>query len=196
MEKLLELDGSIHHKITKRMIKPLKNVYISKIIDAGSGKTSASLMLEFFPTCSVQAVIYPGDNRKKNPLSNAITSKRLEITEADICTAEFKRKYDLCFVHLSLGEALNFGNPFESLFHHIMAIKAKYFLIVDVLEDPCVHYRYIEQWLKEKNYKVILKKIFRNPHPEHYPKVAYDKYKLEFDSKHYVAYLIRNNNIK
>jgi hypothetical protein len=71
-----------------------------------------------------------------------------------------------------------------------MDINAKYFLLVDILEDPCVHFRYIEQWLKEKGFKVLKKKKFRNPNPEKYPKVKHDKYKLEFTSKHYVSYLI------
>ena len=93
-------------------------------------------------------------------------------------------------VHLTLGEAHNFGNHFTDLFHQIMDIKAKYYLIIDIFEDPVVHFRYAEQYLKEKGFKVLKKKKFKNPTPEHYPKVKYDKYKLEFESKHYLAYLI------
>ena len=92
--------------------------------------------------------------------------------------------------HLLLGEAHNFGNHFSDLFHQLMDIKAKHFLIIDIFEDPAVHFRYIEQYLKEKGFKILKKKKFKNPNPEHYPKVKYDKYKLEFDSKHYLAYLV------
>ena len=95
-----------------------------------------------------------------------------------------------------MGEAHNFGNHFSDLFHQIMDIKAKYFVIVDILEDPNVHYRYINQYLKEKGFKVLKKKKFKNPNPEHYPKVKFDKYKLEFDSKHYLGYLIERNKRK
>lgn len=190
MEKLFDTSKSIHDKAVKSLIKPLKNVEIKKIIDAGSGKTSASIMLKYFPTAQVDAVVYPGDNRKKNPLENAIGSKRLDVIEADICTACFRKKYDLCLALLTLGEAHNFGNHFSDLFHQIMDIRAKYFIIYDILEDPCVHFRYLEQYLKEKGFKILKKKKFRNPNPEHYPKVKYDKYKLEFDSKHYVGYLV------
>ena len=172
------------------MTKSLQKQEIKKIIDAGSGKTSASCLLKYFPKATVDAVVYPGDNRKKNPLGSAIGSNRLEILEADICAADFKKKYDFCLAHLTLGEALHFGNAFENLFHHIMDINAKYFLLVDILEDPCVHFRYVEQWLKEKGFKILKKKKFRNPNPEKYPKVKHDKYKLEFTSKHYLAYLI------
>ena len=172
------------------MTKKLDRESVKKIIDAGSGKTSASVLLKYFPNAHVDAVVYPGDNRKKNPLENAIGSNRLEIIEADICSTCFRKKYDLCLCHLILGEAHHFGNHFSDLFHQLMDIKAKYFVVVDILEDPNVHYRYMEQYFKEKGFKVLRKKKFKNPNPEHYPKVKFDKYKLEFDSKHYLAYLI------
>lgn len=172
------------------MIKPLKNVEIKKIIDAGSGKTSASMLLKYFQTAQIDAIVFPGDNRKKNPLETVISSNRLEVFEADICKECFRKKYDLCMAHLLLGEAHNFGNHFTDLFHQLMDIKAKYFLIIDIFEDPAVHFRYLQQYIKEKGFKIIKKKKFKNPNPEHYPKVKYDKYKLEFDSKHYLAYLV------
>ncbi len=191
VENLFDTKGTIHDKIIKTLIKPLKNEKVKKILDAGSGKTSASILLKYFPEAEVDAVIYPGDNRKKNPLETAIGSNRLNVEEADICEANIKKNYDLCVAHLTLGEATNFGNSFEKLFHKIVDMRAKHFIIIDIWEDPCVHYRYIEQYLKEKGFKIIIKKKFRNPHPEHYPKVKYDKYKLEFDSHHYMSYLIR-----
>ena len=191
MEKLFNTNKSIHDKIIKKMIKPLKNVEIKKIIDAGSGKTSASLMLKYFENAQVEAIVYPGDNRKKNPLENAISSNRFDVVEADICKSCFRKKYDLCLAHLTLGEAHNFGNHFSDLFHQLMDIKAKYFLLIDIFEDPAVHFRYMEQYFKEKGFKILKKKKFKNPNPEHYPKVKFDKYKLEFDSKHYLAYLIQ-----
>ena len=190
MEKLVDTSKSIHDKIIKNMIKPLKDVEIKKIIDAGSGKTSASILLKYFTFANVDAIVYPGDNRKKNPLEREIGSNRLEIVEADICSSCVRKKYDLCLAHLTLGEAHNFGNHFSDLFHQIMDIKAKYFLIIDIFEDPAVHFRYMQQYFKEKGFKILKKKKFKNPNPEHYPKVKYDKYKLEFDSKHYLAYLI------
>lgn len=190
MEHLFNTSKTIHDKAIKCLIKPLKKVSISRIIDAGSGKISASILLKYFPEANVDAIVYPGDNRKKNPMSSVIGSRRLDIIEADICNTKFGKQYDLCLIHLTLGEAQNFGNSFENLFHHIMDIKSKYFIIYDILEDPCVHFRYIVQYLKEKGFKILKKKTFRNPHPEHYPKVKHDKYKLEFDSKHYVGYLI------
>ncbi len=172
------------------MTSSLDRENVKKVIDAGSGKTSASILLKYFPNANVDAIVYPGDNRKKNPLESAIGSNRIDVIEADICKTCFRRKYDFCLVHLTLGEATNFGNSFENLFHQIMDIRSKYFLIVDIVEDPSVHFRYVEQWLKEKGYKIVKKKKFRNPNPEHYPKVKVDKYKLEFDSKHFLAYLI------
>ena len=190
MEKLFDTSKSVHDKIVKNMIKKLDCEQIKKILDAGSGKTSASLMLKYFPTAQVDAIVFPGDNRKKNPLENAIGSDRLEIIEANLCKGCVRKKYDFCLAHLLLGEAHNFGNHFSDLFHQFMDIKAKYFLIIDILEDPAVHFRYMEQYFKEKGFKILKKKKFKNPNPEHYPKVKCDKYKLEFDSKHYLAYLV------
>lgn len=192
MEKLVDTSKSIHDKIVKNMIKRLNSAQIKKIIDAGSGKTSASILLKYFPMAQVDAIVFPGDNRKKNPLENAIGSNRLEVFETDFCKSCVRKKYDFCLAHMLLGEAHNFGNHFSDLFHQLMDIKSKYFLIIDVLEDPAVHFRYMEQYFKEKGFKIIKKKKFKNPNPEHYPKVKYDKYKLEFDSKHYLAYLIES----
>ena len=190
MENLFETKGLVHDKMIKTLIKKLKGVEIKNIVDAGSGKISASLLLKYFPQARVDAIIYPGDNRKKNPLSNAIGSKRLEIVEADICELTIKNKYDLCLIHFTLGEALNFKHSFEELFGTLMQIKAKHFVIIDNFNDPCVHFRYMEQYWKEKGFRIVTKKKFKNPKPEHYPKVKYDKYKLEFDSKYYIGYLI------
>ena len=190
MEKLFDTSKLVDDKILAIMVKKLKDERIRKVIDAGSGKTSASLLLKYFPKASVMAYIYPGDNRKKNPLETAVDSDRLDVVEADFCVEKPKEKYDFCLIHKILGEAMRFGNTFEKLFHGLMDIDSRYFVLIDVLEDPCVHYRYIEQYLKEKGFRIMLKKVFRNPKPEHYPKVKHDKYKLEYDSKHYVAYLI------
>ena len=190
MEKLFDTSKLIDDKIVRTMTSKLKNEYIREVMDAGSGKTSASLMLKYFPKASVTAIVYPGDNRKKNPIETAIDSDRLEVVEADFCSGYPSKKFDFCFIHKTLGEAMRFGNSFENLFHALIDINSRFFVLIDVLEDPCVHYRYIEQYLKEKGYKIRMKKVFKNPKPEHYPKVKYDKYKLEYDSKHYIAYLI------
>lgn len=77
-----------------------------------------------------------------------------------------------------------------------MDIKADYFLIEDVFEDPCVHFRYVEQYLKEKGFTILKKKKFKNPNPEHYPKNKYEKYKLEYTSKHFQTYLVKRNQDK
>ena len=92
MEKLFDTSKSIHDKITKTMLKRINKESVKKVIDAGSGRTSASLMLKYFPKAEVDAIVYPGDNRKKNPLENCIGSNRLEIVEADICKSCFRKK--------------------------------------------------------------------------------------------------------
>ena len=195
MEHLVNTGHLVQDKAVKKLIKKIKGEEIKKMIDAGSGKNSASILLKYFPNAELDAIIYPGDNRKKNPLQSTIGSERMNIIELDMCRSCIRKKYDLCLAMLTLGEAQNFGNHFETLFHRIMDVRAKYFILFDIWEDPCVHYRYIDEYLREKGFKVLVKKKFRNPHPEHYPKVKFDKYKLEFDSKHYMAYLIKNLNM-
>ena len=127
MEKLVDTSKSIHDKIIKTMIKRINPTELKKVIDAGSGKTSASILLKYCPKAHLDAIIFPGDNRKKNPLENAIGSDRLEIVEADMCKTCFRKKYDLCLAHLTLGEAHNFDYHFSDLFHQIMDIKSKYY---------------------------------------------------------------------
>ncbi len=190
MEKLFNTNKMIYDKITKKMVSGIDCARIKKVIDAGSGKVSASICLKYFPNAELDAIVYPGDNRKKSPLENSIGSNRLEIIEADMCTTCIRKKYDFCMVQLTLGEAHKFGNHFSDLFHQITNIKSKYFLITDILEDPAVHYTYMEYYFKEKGFKILKKKKFKNPAPEQYPKVKYDKYKLSFVSNHFVSYLI------
>ena len=136
MEKLIDTSRSIHDKIVRVLTKKIKREEFKKIIDAGSGKTSASLLLKYFPNAHVDAIVDPGDNRKKHPLETAIGSNRLDVIEADICKECFRKKYDFCLAHLTLGEAHNFGNHFSDLFHQLMDIKSKYFLIIDILKTP------------------------------------------------------------
>ena len=196
MERLVDTSKSIHDKIVRVMTKKIDCEGFKKVIDAGSGKTSASIALKYFKNANVDAIVFPGDNRKKNPLESSIGSNRLEIIEMNLCNGCVRKKYNFCLAHLLLGEAHNFGNHFSDLFHQLMDIKAKYFLIIDIFEDPAVHFRYMEQYFKEKGFKILKKKKFKNPNPEHYPKVKYDKYKLEFDSKHFLAYLIERSESK
>ena len=46
MEKLFDTSKSIHDKIVKVITKKLNREDIKKAIDAGSGKTSASILLK------------------------------------------------------------------------------------------------------------------------------------------------------
>ena len=50
--------------------------------------------------------------------------------------------------------------------------------------------------LKEKGFTILKKKKFKNPNPEQYPKNKYEKYKLEYTSKHFLAYLVKRNQDK
>ena len=59
MEKLVDTSKSIHDKIIRVMTKKLNRDEFRKVIDAGSGKISASIALKYFTRAMVDAVIFP-----------------------------------------------------------------------------------------------------------------------------------------
>ena len=137
VERLFNTDKLVQDKIVKTFLKSLKNVEIKKMVDAGSGKVSASIMLKYFPNASLDAIVYPGDNRKKHPLENAIGSNRLEIIETDLCCACIRKKYDLTMAMLTLGcFKIHIGSTFMVCPHGIFT----YFtLFTNVRCFNCLH---------------------------------------------------------
>ena len=61
MEKLVNTSKNIHDKIFSKMTRRIDRASIKKVIDAGSGKISASILLKYFPNAELDAIIYPGD---------------------------------------------------------------------------------------------------------------------------------------
>ena len=79
MENLFDTSKSIHDKIVKTMIKPLARVEIKKIIDAGSGKTSASVLLKYFQNAQVDAIIFLATIERKTQLKAILVLKELRL---------------------------------------------------------------------------------------------------------------------
>ena len=48
MEKLVNTSKNIHDKIFSKMTRHFDGASIKKVIDAGSGKSSASILLKYF----------------------------------------------------------------------------------------------------------------------------------------------------
>jgi hypothetical protein len=126
-----------HITILRELLSELSIADSSRILDAGSGKTSLSTIISCFPKASVDAIVYPGDERKINTIRK-MQSDKVNVVELDICDTPIPAHYDLVVAHLLLGEASKFGNAFQALLQNVLSIQSRYYIIIDYLEDPKV----------------------------------------------------------
>lgn len=169
-----------HEILLNKLLEYVDKKSISKIMDAGSGKTSLSYIVNEFPNSKVDAVIYYNDDRKKKSIIENITASNYNLLEMDIVKNHVVKEYDLVLAHLLLGEAEKFGNNFEVLLEKLLEIKTKYLIIIDIKEDPSVDYSYLEREINQK-YKIIAKCEIKKEHPQQFE---------NFISKNYVGYVI------
>ena len=156
-----------HITILRDFLHAIKDESIASILDAGSGRTSLSLITEVFPDTPVDAVVYPGDVRKLNSISEtAGAHKAVCAVEKDICSDTINKAYDVVVAHLLLGEATKFGHAFEELLSRLFAIQCKYLIIIDYLEDPTVREIDIGKMCDENHLSVIYKSYFQNEQPQ------------------------------
>jgi len=79
-----------------------------------------------------------------------------ELVECDIVRYSCKISYDIVLAHLLLGEATKFGNnTFESVLKALLEIETRILVIIDIYNDPDVHYglllkRVLEKWTIRK----------------------------------------------
>ena len=142
-----------HITILRELLSDLSIADISHILDAGSGKTSLSTIISCFPKASVDAIVYPGDERKLKTIRN-IQSDQVNVVEWDICDTPIPAHYDLVVAHLLLGEASKFGNSFQDLLRNLFSIQSRYYIIIDYLEDPKVDADVIPIYCEAANLKV------------------------------------------
>lgn len=157
---------------------------INNILDAGSGKTSLSYLLNKFPGAKVDAIIYPGDDRKKNSIIENVRGE-FNLKEIDLCKNDINEKYDLVFAHLLLGEATKFGNSFLNLLNNLLGIDTKYIIIYDFKEDNTIDYKVLENYLSQKKFQILEYKTFEK-----------DKEQIfeDFIGKNYVVYVAKKIN--
>lgn len=156
-----------HVVILLDFLRRLQDKRIDCILDAGSGRTSLGILKECFPTAELDAVVYPGDQRKIDSIcSLGLGKDACRILERDICIEPFEKEYDLVTAHLLLGEAARFGNTFEELLWRLLAIRTRYLIIIDYLEDPKVNKALIDQLCKEGEITVIAQRCVRNEEPQ------------------------------
>lgn len=154
---------------------------ITKILDAGSGRTSLGYLTSKYPYIKIDAIVYPGDLRKINSIKEKVEGN-YNLIELDLCHQTLNTTYDLVLAHLLLGEAVIFGNKFKDLFHSLLNIKSNYYIIYDFLEDPSIDYNYLENYLKSNGFKIINRLTF--------PKEQAQTFN-NFIGQTYIGYLIK-----
>lgn len=156
-----------HRIILNDFLNLIKRENIISILDAGSGRTSLSIIVNSFPNTTIDAVVYPGDIRKINSIKEITDyNENINVIEKDICGDNVIKEYDIIVAHLLLGEAAKFGNSFEDLLEKIITMKYKYLIIIDYLEDPTVNENDITKMCEKYNLTVVYKSFFTNQEPQ------------------------------
>ena len=156
-----------HRVILNDFLSLIKTENITSILDAGSGRTSLSIITNSFPNTPIDAIIYPGDIRKINSIKEiTVQNKNISVIEKDICSSIDNEEYDVIIAHLLLGEAIKFGNAFEDLLKKVITMRYKYLIIIDYLEDPSVKEEDISEICEKHNLTVVYKSYFTNQQPQ------------------------------
>lgn len=174
-----------HRIILNDFLNLIKREDITSILDAGSGRTSLSVIANSFPNTPIDAVVYPGDIRKINSIKEiADHNENISVIEKDICVDTVIKTYDIIIAHLLLGEAAKFGNSFEDLLEKVITMKYKYLIIIDYLEDPNVNENDIMEKCEKNNLTVVYKSFFTNQEPQVWE---------DFTGVHNFGYLIKRS---
>ncbi|MDE5742606.1 MAG: hypothetical protein K2H90_09180 [Oscillospiraceae bacterium] len=156
-----------HRIILNDFLVHIKGENITSILDAGSGRTSLSVIANSFSGTPIDAVVYPGDIRKINSVKEiAEHNENISVIEKDICGDTVIKAYDLIVAHLLLGEAAKFGNSFEDLLEKVITMKYKYLIIIDYLEDPAVNENDIMKMCEKYDLTVVRKSLVTNQEPQ------------------------------
>lgn len=172
-----------HRVILNDFLDFVKNDSITSILDAGSGRTSLSIIADSFSNTPIDAVVYPGDLRKISSIKEiADHNNNVRVIEKDICSDAVIREYDLIIAHLLLGEATKFGNAFEDLLEKVTTMKYRYLILIDYLEDPAVKEIDILKMCEKYDLTIVYKSYFTNLEPQVWE---------DFTGVHNFGYLIK-----
>lgn len=174
-----------HRIILDHFLGLIKDEGITGILDAGSGRTSLSMIAERFPDIPTDAVVYPGDLRKINSVSEITAhNNNISVIEKDICGDAVFGEYDLIIAHLLLGEAAKFGNSYEALLEKVVTMRYRYLIIIDYLEDPAVKESAIAEICGKNDLTVVCRTYFTNQQPQVWE---------DFIGTHNFGYLIKRS---
>ncbi len=162
---MISIEG--HKVILNDFLNLIRSENITSILDAGSGKTSLSIITNAFPNTHIDAIIFPGDIRKINSIREiTVQNKNISLIEKDICHDIVSKEYYAVIAHLLLGEAMKFGNKFDVLLEKVISLKYKYLIIIDYLEDPTVKENDIIEICKKYNLTILCQSYFTNQKPQ------------------------------
>lgn len=102
----------------------------------------------------MDAVIFPGDERKKNSVLRVGAECRFRLIETDIAKTDFTSEYDLIVAHLLLGEAVKWGNDVPTLLAKLFAAASRHVMIADFPEDPEIDFDMIDNFARENGFEV------------------------------------------
>ena len=136
-----------------------------KILDAGSGETSLTLINQTFPKSSIDAIIFPGDLRKHKSVARANVKDNFKLIEADIAKTEFVNKYDIVFAHLLLGESVMWGHSVSELLMKLFSATKKYLVIIDFPQDPEIDFEEILKFAGNNGFVLVKDVIINRQEP-------------------------------
>lgn len=161
-----------HEEILKELLGKLPGNDIIKILDAGSGRTSLSIIYDTFPESEIDCVVFPGDERKIASIRECLPDRRYNLLELDLCIDIPELHYDLTVSHLLLGEAAKFNNSFSELLTGLLSLQSDYLIIIDYYEDPEVDLNEIKTAAINNKYKIISESFVKNDKPQVWDKFA------------------------
>lgn len=155
---------------------------INNILDAGSGRSSLIALTDYFKNSTIDAIIYPGDIRKRESIKLNVLNNNYNLIELDICKSNITKEYDLVLSHLLLGEATTWNNSYQDLCNKLFSIKSKYYIIYDYKEDPTVDFKYLDNYIINNNMNTIKKLDIAKYEPQQFS---------NFLGKTYAIYIIQ-----
>lgn len=132
------------------LFEEIKEDNVNEVLDIGSGRTTIQYLTDRYPNLIIKGVVYPGDERKIQPIKECVTNNNYGLIESDVANLKLNEKYDIVLAHLFLGEAEKFaGNKFENILNKLFSIKTKYLVIVNLARDN-INYDLLDKKIKEK----------------------------------------------
>jgi hypothetical protein len=153
--------NSAHYRILAKLFKGFSSNNEYKILDAGSGRTSLDFLTKKFPQSRIQAIVFPGDERKLSGIHQNVKATNFNLLEVDLYQFKQQNKFNIVLAHLLLGEATKFSKrSFSQMLKTLFNINTDYLIIIDILEDPDVDYDKLQKIIRKT--RRLSKQVFED----------------------------------